>query len=97
MTNKEFFKELALKSKNATGKYPVFIGSKSDVELYNIALSEIKNENFNNKKPPIGLMPHKFWVEERIQNILDAIDRYIQADMKIPIEWIEEYNKLKGE
>ena len=45
-------------------------------------------------KPPLGLMPHKFWVEERITNILQAVNRYIEDDREIPTEWIEEYNKL---
>lgn len=45
-------------------------------------------------KPPLGLAPHKYWVEERLNNINNAIARYMESNMPIPAEWIEEYNKL---
>ena len=46
------------------------------------------------KKPPLGIEPHKVWIENRITDIWKAIERYISTNTKIPIEWIEEYNKL---
>ena len=45
-------------------------------------------------KPPIGLEPRMYIVEKRIVNIIEAMDRYIQADKEIPMEWIQEYNEL---
>lgn len=46
------------------------------------------------KKPPLGLMPEKYWNRQRIIEIIEATNRYVQEDEKIPIEWIKEYNRL---
>lgn len=46
------------------------------------------------KKPPLGLRPKKFWNEERVNNIIQAINRYVCANKQIPVEWVEEYNEL---
>ena len=45
-------------------------------------------------KPPIGLMPRKFWDEKRLNEVSSAIARYINACRPVPPEWIEEYNEL---
>lgn len=49
-------------------------------------------------KPPLGLIPKKFYYErikaERFNDVCEAITRYYNAGMKINIEWIEEYNEL---
>lgn len=41
-------------------------------------------------KPPLGLIPHRVWVQRRILDILQAMSRYLEADQKIPQEWIDE-------
>lgn len=50
------------------------------------------------EKPPIGLKPKfvsKFVSKiERLKEVRGAIVRYYDAELKIPIEWIEEYNQL---
>ncbi|NRS20617.1 hypothetical protein HP398_29800 [Brevibacillus sp. HB1.4B] len=46
------------------------------------------------KKPPIGIMPRKFWDEQRIQDLAAAMGRYIAANRPVPSEWVEEYNEL---
>jgi hypothetical protein len=46
------------------------------------------------EKPPLGIMPRKFWEEKRAWDIMEAINRYLQANTPIPSEWIEEYNEL---
>lgn len=48
------------------------------------------------KRPPLGLKPRKHHELDRTQDIIDAIRRYMEKDMPIPIEWIEEYNELVG-
>ena len=49
-------------------------------------------------KPPLGIMPHDIWIEKRIQDLLEAMRRYSEANMVIPIEWIDELDQLiKGE
>lgn len=45
-------------------------------------------------KPPIGLKPRFLHREQRITQIKGAIKRYLAANMKIPPEWVEEYNEL---
>ena len=54
----------------------------------------MKNFQENTKKPPIGLMPQFKHRLERLNEVRGAIVRYYDADLKIPIEWIEEYNEL---
>ena len=46
------------------------------------------------KKPPLGLEPR--WVHDsrRASDILDAIERYTDANMSIPKKWIEELKDL---
>jgi len=45
-------------------------------------------------KPPIGLRPKWVIDKERLNEVRSAIVRYYDAELKIPIEWIEEYNEL---
>ena len=48
-------------------------------------------------KPPIGLRPKWVSDKERLNEVRSAIVRYYDAELKIPIEWIEEYNELVSE
>ena len=43
-------------------------------------------------KPPIGLMPKHIHDEMRFNEVSKAIAKYYSAGLKIPIEWIKEYN-----
>lgn len=45
-------------------------------------------------KPPLGVMPREIWDKQRQKDLADAIVRYLEAGMKIPAEWIEEYNEI---
>lgn len=45
-------------------------------------------------KPPIGLKPKKLADEARLFEVRSAIVRYYEAGLKIPVEWIIEYNEL---
>ena len=69
------------------------------------ALSNETSETLNNwlddkrminkqTKPPLGLMPHSVFLLRRLEEIFQAIERYYEASMQIPIEWIQEYNLL---
>lgn len=44
------------------------------------------------KKPPLGIMPKRFWDEKRIKDLSDAIHRYIADDRytKLVHDWIYE-------
>lgn len=46
------------------------------------------------EKPPIGLIPKRFAIEDRYKEVCGAISRYYEAGLQIPVEWIEEYNEL---
>jgi hypothetical protein len=46
------------------------------------------------KKPLLGLMPKRIHDELRIDEISEAIKRYISEKKEIPIEWIEECGSL---
>ena len=46
------------------------------------------------KKPPLGVMPREIWNRKRQKDLTDAMARYLEAGMKIPSEWIEEYNEI---
>ena len=39
---------------------------------------------------PLGLMPRMLWTESRVDEILNAIKRYVDSGKSIPIEWREE-------
>lgn len=43
-------------------------------------------------KPPIGIIPESVWIINRMKDLSLAINRYIDADMKVPLDWINEYN-----
>lgn len=60
-----------------------------------------RNCDFKNKenmciaiKPPIGIMSRDMWDRERQKDLADAMKRYLEAGMKIPAEWIKEYNEI---
>jgi len=56
------------------------------------------NPNKDFIKPPIGLMPKTIHDErvnrDRLNEVRSAITRYIDAGLKVSVEWIEEYNEL---
>lgn len=48
----------------------------------------------NTKAYPIGVMPRWLHNEKRLSEVRDAIQRYAEATLPIPVEWLEEYNDL---
>ena len=50
----------------------------------------------NNKKPPIGIVPEKFWKKQRVIDLSCAIVRYMEAGLEEEPSvklWREEYWK----
>ncbi|BBI32357.1 hypothetical protein [Cohnella abietis] len=45
-------------------------------------------------KPPLGLVPRYIRAQQRLEEIKDAVSRRMERNLEIPLEWIEEYNKL---
>lgn len=48
-------------------------------------------------KPPLGVTPKYVWDLMRLRDLQGAIARRYEAEMPIPIEWVEEYNELVKE
>ena len=44
--------------------------------------------------PPLGIIPKNLWKKQRLRELRDVIDKYLEANQRVPIEWIEEYNEL---
>lgn len=42
------------------------------------------------ERPPIGLKPKWLWEQERCGDIFDAMERYSESKLAIPVEWVEE-------
>jgi hypothetical protein len=40
--------------------------------------------------PPLGIVPRKFWVENRADDIMEAMERYRRGKYIIPVEWVDE-------
>jgi hypothetical protein len=49
------------------------------------------------EKPPIGLKPHKLWLEERLAENKAAQTRYVYGNIKIPHEWKAEQRSIQAE
>jgi hypothetical protein len=54
----------------------------------------MKKEKPEAIKPPIGLIPKWVRERERLNEIREAIVRYYDSEMEIPVKWIKEYNEL---
>jgi hypothetical protein len=49
------------------------------------------------ERPPLGLIPARFaYIEDRLKDIDEAMDRYIEADMDVPNSWIVEKHMLES-
>ena len=53
-----------------------------------------KDEDIPKIRPPIGLRPRCIYNEERIEEIKDAMKRYIDAGIEAPKEWWDELMDL---
>lgn len=45
-------------------------------------------------KPPLGVIPRYIWDWKRQEELAEAMERYLEVGMKIPTEWLEEYNEI---
>jgi hypothetical protein len=49
-------------------------------------------------RPPLGVIPKWLWIEkmnnDRIDQLKAAIKRSMDANHRVPPEWVEEYNEL---
>lgn len=49
----------------------------------------------NSEKPPLGLSPRSFWLEDRRDEILLACNRYADAGNDIPFDWIKQLQEVE--
>lgn len=54
-------------------------------------------EVMNQQKPPLGLMPRQIWLENRRDDIYDAIARYRDAGKDVRRDWLNELLDLDNE
>lgn len=54
------------------------------------------NREFSDTYPPVGLRPENVWLSLRLQEIKEAITRYIEADMAVPAKWLREHDHLES-
>ena len=47
------------------------------------------------EKPPLGLIPDFIWKEKRLGDIKDAIKRYTEAKMPVPLKWVAEQYEIE--
>ena len=48
-------------------------------------------------KPPLGIIPRMIWLEQRYNDLEDAIKRYIIAGRNVPTEWYKELYEIHTE
>ena len=46
------------------------------------------------RKPPLGIMPERLWKQERLFNLIHAINRYLLASKDVPGKWFIEMQSL---
>jgi len=52
------------------------------------------HSRFGHIQPPLGLRPRLIAEWARVDEISDAMDRYLQARKRVPDEWIKEFTEL---
>lgn len=62
-------------------------------ECWKKCISEMNGESV--EEQPFGIIPRWIWDKKRKNELEKAIGRYIvEANMSIPLEWIDEYKEL---
>lgn len=60
-------------------------------------IKRCKCEEAQTAKTLLGIKPHFAWIEQRIDEIIKAMDRYREAKKKIPKDWYLELAQLETE
>lgn len=80
-------------------KFAIDTFNKNHIAAYNGAygagIGVLRKVEKKLEKPPLGLMPKNIWIEKRIEDIAQAIRRYIESNFHVPQEWIDEKEKLR--
>ena len=87
--------------KDVSDAMQAFIDAYSEVEgegyttYYGAFNDAVQRFNYEMENPPEGILPIKFWIEQRIESIEDAIRRYQVAGIKYPPHWYHQFRILK--
>lgn len=49
------------------------------------------------EKPPLGIVPRWIWIEHRMRDIHEGVERFRSAGKDIPHEWVSELTWLDSE
>ena len=58
-----------------------------------VKVSKADLSYLHNMKPVIYFLPEQAWIKDRVEEIETAIKEALTANLCIPTEWVEEYNK----
>lgn len=45
-------------------------------------------------KPPLGVLPKFLWDEQRMVDLTEAINRFMDANEPVPSEWVQELAEI---
>jgi hypothetical protein len=86
------FDEYTLRAASHYGVPPSKVTSEQRQHGKRLLLSEIYGAA---PKPPLGVKPRNLHDEERANALDEAIVRYLNEDLPVPIEWVQEFNELR--
>jgi hypothetical protein len=46
------------------------------------------------ERPPLGIMPRDIWERKRMNDLLEAMLRYVEHGLPFPDKWLEEFSEL---
>ena len=73
-----------------SGHIELYFDSNMDIEIRTPTVSEYSDI------PPVGLRPRKLAEEERLKEILAAMERYVEANKIIPYNPIEDFDEINN-
>jgi hypothetical protein len=56
--------------------------------------SSVKSAADDRSRPVLGLKPKWLADEERLEEVLEAVYRYVRGGLAVPVEWVDELNGL---
>lgn len=86
------FDDYALRAASYYGVPPSKVTSEQRQHGKRLLLSEVYGAA---SKPPLGIKPRNLHDEERANALDEAIVRYLNEDLPVPIEWVQEFNELR--
>lgn len=86
------YDEYTLRAAGYYGVHPSRVTSEQRQHGRRLVLSEVYGAA---PKPPLGVKSRNLHDEERANALDEAIVRYLNEDLPVPIEWVQEFNELR--